>query len=175
MSPSSCEYGWSAPGRADFASAKLDAGVEASGPHDFAVRNSIVRVRACNRSRVGPRPATTIARRRCRVHRIPCPTSVTIAKRPLCVGRDGGSSKDASTSKGSGIFFATGLDSMTADLPAGRKIRCCANFVCSGATPSVCYAGAHRRCELRCAIAHRRIHNHDRQYGFRIAVSQLPE
>jgi len=35
-----------------------------------------------HRSRVGPRPAMTIARRRCRVHRIPCPTSVTIAKRP---------------------------------------------------------------------------------------------
>src|SRR3954451_24466024 len=30
LSPSSCEYGWSAPGRADFASAKLDASVEAS-------------------------------------------------------------------------------------------------------------------------------------------------
>jgi hypothetical protein len=27
------------PGRADFASARLDAGVEASGPHDFAVRD----------------------------------------------------------------------------------------------------------------------------------------
>jgi hypothetical protein len=36
-----------------------------------------------DRSRVGPRPAITIARRRCRVHRIPCPTSVTIAKRPF--------------------------------------------------------------------------------------------
>src|SRR5205814_7495934 len=46
LSPSSCEYGWSAPGRADFASAKLDAGVEASGPHDFAVRSNIVRLRA---------------------------------------------------------------------------------------------------------------------------------
>ena len=45
-------------------SAKLDAGVEASGPHDFAVRFSAVR------------------QERCRVHRIPHPTSVTIAKRP---------------------------------------------------------------------------------------------
>src|SRR3954447_26581351 len=90
LSPSSCEYGWSAPGRADFASAKLDASVEASGPHDFAVRGTIVRLRAADRSRVGPRPAITIARRRCRVHRIPYPTSVTIAKRPSRVGRDGG-------------------------------------------------------------------------------------
>src|SRR5207248_1577714 len=36
-----------------------------------------------HRSRVGPRPAISVARRRCRVHRIPCPTSVTIAKRPF--------------------------------------------------------------------------------------------
>jgi hypothetical protein len=35
------------------------------------------------------RPATPRARRRCRVHRIPCPTSVTIAIRPSS-GRDGG-------------------------------------------------------------------------------------
>jgi len=50
---------------------RLDAGVEASGPHDFAVRVS------------------TIRQARCRVHRIPLPTSVTIAKRPS-EGRDGG-------------------------------------------------------------------------------------
>jgi hypothetical protein len=36
----------SAPGRADHSSARLDAGVEASGPHDFAVRCSAVRLRA---------------------------------------------------------------------------------------------------------------------------------
>jgi hypothetical protein len=40
----------SAPGWADFASARLDAGVEASGPHDFTVRVSIVRQRAPDRS-----------------------------------------------------------------------------------------------------------------------------
>jgi hypothetical protein len=45
-------------------SAKLDAGVEASGPHDFTVRVS------------------TIRQARRRVHRIPLPTSVTIASRP---------------------------------------------------------------------------------------------
>src|ERR1700736_6379663 len=43
---------------------QLDASVGASGPHDFAVRVSTVRQRAA------------------RVHRIPPPTSVTIAKRP---------------------------------------------------------------------------------------------
>ena len=45
--------------------AKLDASVEASGPHDFAVRFSASR------------------QKRIRVHRIPCPTFVTIAKRPF--------------------------------------------------------------------------------------------
>ena len=44
----------SAPGRADLASAGLDAGVEASGPHDFAVRESIVRQLAVDRSRKNP-------------------------------------------------------------------------------------------------------------------------
>src|SRR6202023_2341334 len=43
---------------------ELDASVGASGPHDFAVRVSAARLRAA------------------RVHRIPPPTSVTIAKRP---------------------------------------------------------------------------------------------
>src|SRR5204863_9943077 len=45
---------------------QLDASVEASGPHDFAVRVSTVRQHCL------------------RVHRIPCPTSVTIAIRPSC-------------------------------------------------------------------------------------------
>src|SRR5205814_8536839 len=44
---------------------QLDASVEASGPHDFAVRVSTFR-QACFS-----------------VHRIPYPTSVTIAKRPF--------------------------------------------------------------------------------------------
>jgi hypothetical protein len=49
---------------------ELDASVEASGPHDFAVRK-------ITRSSVAhPRPSH------------PNPTFVTIAKRPLCVGRD---------------------------------------------------------------------------------------
>jgi hypothetical protein len=47
-------------------SERLDASVEASGPHDFAVR--FARVRLHRQS----------------VHRIPRPTFVTIAKRPSC-------------------------------------------------------------------------------------------
>src|ERR1700720_3414001 len=38
---------------------ELDAGVEASGPHDFAVRVSAVRQRAIDRSRAEARPAIT--------------------------------------------------------------------------------------------------------------------
>jgi hypothetical protein len=44
---------------------RLDADLEASGPHDFAVRE---------KQRLVSAPP--------RVHRIPPPTSVTIAKRP---------------------------------------------------------------------------------------------
>ena len=55
-------------------SAKLDAGVEASGPHDFAVHLK----RLSSLSAIG-------------VHRIPRSTSVTIAKRP---SRGGGTARD---------------------------------------------------------------------------------
>jgi hypothetical protein len=44
--------------------ANLTPTIEASGPHDFTVRVSAIR------------------QKRISVHRIPCPTSVTIAKRP---------------------------------------------------------------------------------------------
>jgi hypothetical protein len=50
---------------------ELSACIGAPGPYDFAVRHSLIRPRkdcACG----------------CRVHRIPLPTSVTIAKRPSC-------------------------------------------------------------------------------------------
>ena len=43
LPPSLSGYVLSKPGRADFTSAGLDAGVEASGPHDFAVRCNISR------------------------------------------------------------------------------------------------------------------------------------
>src|SRR6195256_83735 len=48
--------GSSAPGRADLPSAKLDASVGASGPHDFAVRSNISRQRAGDRSQVHKNP-----------------------------------------------------------------------------------------------------------------------
>jgi len=63
--------------REALASWKLDTSVGVSGPHDFAVRNNIAR------------PHARSARRYHRVHRIPRPTSVTIAIRPSC-GRETG-------------------------------------------------------------------------------------
>jgi hypothetical protein len=50
-----------APGRAQHTSARLDAGVEASGPHDFTVRISAVRQLAveCSQMHKCTRPAIT--------------------------------------------------------------------------------------------------------------------
>src|SRR6202047_1300050 len=57
------------PSPAEVAFRKLDASVGASGPHDFAVRG-----------------ATSLVADIARVHRIPHPTSVTIAQTPLLRG-----------------------------------------------------------------------------------------
>jgi hypothetical protein len=75
-------YVVSAPGRADPISATL---TPASGRQDHTtspyVATSLVRVLSIAH-RFIIRPAIPLCARRCRVHRIPCPTSVTIAKRP---------------------------------------------------------------------------------------------
>jgi len=91
------------------ASAGLDAGVEASGPHDFAVRSNISRQRAVNRSQAF-RPALPSRRalRRCRVHRIP-PRVRDDRDTPL-VGWDGGSSRSDLGWAGTEIFLQMGLD-----------------------------------------------------------------
>jgi hypothetical protein len=57
------------PSPAKVAFRQLDASVGASGPHDFAVRE-----------------ATSLVADIARVHRIPHPTSVTIAQTPLLRG-----------------------------------------------------------------------------------------
>jgi hypothetical protein len=83
-------------------SRRLDAGVEASEPHDFAVRVSTIR------------PS-----RAARVHRIPHPTSVTIAKRPSVW--DGMiRSIPVSTKRQSEKFLREGLDSQFAKQPVGQ-------------------------------------------------------
>ena len=73
--------GSSAPGRADLPSADLTPTTEASGPHDFTVRFSIVRpARRCPLTE--NRPANTLHARHRRVHRIPSQRSVTMANAP---------------------------------------------------------------------------------------------
>jgi hypothetical protein len=83
------------------ASQELDASAEASGPHDFAVR-----VTRCSSS-AHPRPPH------------PAPRFVTIASRPS-VGRDGFDEAGDLGKKGSGIFFAKGLDRESVIWPTGR-------------------------------------------------------
>jgi hypothetical protein len=90
------------------------------GPHGFAVRFSAVRQRALDRSQAKARPAISLRARRCRVHRIPYPTSVTIAIRPS-EGRDGeGCRFDLGLSK-TEIFLKRGLDRQISDLPVGPR------------------------------------------------------
>jgi hypothetical protein len=72
----------SLPGRADSNSARLDASVGASGPHDFAVRESVSRPRAGYRSQVF-RPALRSHRaQNAAASTATHPASVTIAIRP---------------------------------------------------------------------------------------------
>src|ERR1700687_2620392 len=84
---------------------KLDAGVEASGPHDFAVRG-----RRCSSPAL---PASTASR----------PASVTIASRPS-VGRDDESSRSDLPDARSGIFLKIGLDRANQIDPVQQIRRC---------------------------------------------------
>jgi hypothetical protein len=82
---------------------KLDAGVEASGPHDFAVRKSAPSSKA--------QPASTASR----------PASVTIASRPS-VGQDGEGYKSDLLRAGTEIFLQMGMDRQVTDLPVVVQI-----------------------------------------------------
>ena len=73
-------------------SAKLDAGVEASGPHDFAVRFSAVRQERRLRP---PHPAPYVRDDR---------------ETPLCVGRDGERYRSDLGRRGMEIFLQARLD-----------------------------------------------------------------
>jgi hypothetical protein len=87
--------------------ANLTPTIEASGPHDFAVRVSTFVRAKCLRC-VLPRPSH------------PNLTSVTIAKRPSCVGRDGERCRSDLGEKNTRIFLHEGLDRPIGDLPVGR-------------------------------------------------------
>src|SRR5260370_14928407 len=80
---------------------KHDAGVEASGPHDFAVRGSAL-------SSEAP-PASTASR----------PALMTLRTAPPS-RQDGGSCRDDLPDGLSEIFLQMGLDRKTADLPDGQ-------------------------------------------------------
>ena len=80
---------------------RLDASVEASGPHDFAVRKHAPSSEA---------PFTSTASH---------PASVTIAIRPS-VGWDGGEYGSDLGPARREIFFAMGLDRYVTDLPVGQ-------------------------------------------------------
>jgi hypothetical protein len=77
--------------------AKLDASIGASGPHDFAVRVSIIRPRTNVRLTL-PRPPH------------PAPNVRDDRETPLCVGRDGGGYSGDLGLTGTGMFFRSGLD-----------------------------------------------------------------
>jgi hypothetical protein len=91
-------------------SRRLDASVEASGPHDFAVRVGAVRHGHFH------------------VHRIPHPTSVTTAKRPSC-GRETADIWTDLPIRKIRIFSRKGLDrgggTLPGDLPVGSFLRTC--------------------------------------------------
>src|SRR6202166_2877510 len=76
------DIGGSAPGRAAFASARLDTSVEMSGPHDLTVRVSAVRQLAVDNSRASaPALPSRVVPDAARVHRIP-PRVRDVAQRP---------------------------------------------------------------------------------------------
>ena len=72
----------------------LDASVGASGPHDFAVRSNISRPRAIDRSRAHKNPpCDPLARKTLPRPPHPVPYVRDDRETPLCVGRDGQSSR----------------------------------------------------------------------------------
>src|SRR5260370_31773323 len=90
------------PSSAEIYFRQLDASVEASGPHDFAVRSSAVRLTA---------PSASTASR---------PALMTLRNAPS-VGQDGGSCRDDLPDGRIEIFFQMGLDSQFTDLPVGQS------------------------------------------------------
>jgi hypothetical protein len=93
-----------------FVTRQLDPSVGRSGPHDFAARLGRARL-ALPKS----------------VHRIPRPTSVTIAIRPSQRGGTAGISNAASSKRRSEIFLRKGLDTGSAQrtliCPSGKSTR----------------------------------------------------
>ena len=85
---------------------ELDAGVEASGPHDFAVRVSTIRQTAPSASTASPAALMTLAN---------APLWLETARVSATDLPDGAS----------GIFLQRGLDGQMTDLPVGQSLRSC--------------------------------------------------
>ena len=100
---------------------RLDAGVEASGPHDFAVRISIVRLRALS-SLTGNPPCHHVRAPTLPRPPHPTPTFATMANAPLC-GTGLIRSIPVFTKRESEKFFEKGLDSQMTKLPVGQISR----------------------------------------------------
>ena len=126
--------------REALASQELDASIGASGPHDFAVRNS--------RARLAHR----------RVHRIPHPTFVTIAKRPSLRGAGWRELVALICPTAKAEYFSrwgwTGFGDLPDRLFFSRRAT---SFVIPGR-----------------AKHEPGIHNHDREYGFRARARARP-
>src|SRR6202790_104133 len=140
-------------------SARLDAGVEASGPHDFAVRFSAVRLRAQGIAHGSIKPAlrSHLARGHRRVHRIP-PRVNDDGQRPS-VGRDGESYSLILVSEKQKYFCKEGwtrqMQEASLICPSGNRIEPEREVFLR------CHSGARgartRNLEIpRCAIAHLR-------------------
>src|SRR6202022_4573379 len=112
------DIGASRPGRARNVSAKLDASVGASGPHDLAFRNNAVRLHAvsCSRAR------RTALRPRLRADAVAStasrPASVTIASRPS--GDETGELIEVILASVIAEYFSNQGWTGFADLPDGR-------------------------------------------------------
>ena len=112
------------------ASRELDASVGASGPHDFAVRKISAFVNAP--------PASTASRL----------TSVTIAKRPLCAGRDGEGYVGDLGQMGTEIFLRRGLDRWNRIEPKGEFSLCRHSPMCNCASAGTSDGSPFKICEF---------------------------
>jgi hypothetical protein len=101
------------------ASTRFDAGIEASGPHDFAVRSSISRQRAIDGSRE-TRPAISSRAQCCRVHRIP--SRVRDDRDRPSLERDGAGYESDLGEARRNIFLQMGLDRKLSDLLVGQSV-----------------------------------------------------
>ena len=111
------------------------------GPHGFAVRISAARLHAGASLTRFSSPCNGHWRaRRYRVHRIPYPTSVTIAIRPSCGYETAETSGVDLPDETSEIFFSRGLDRNLQDDPSGKSVP---NFAVQKLASKLCRAASY--------------------------------